>query len=370
MLGCRWSIGPEVLRHRRSRSTTLVQGQLSRRVHLQIVDSRVSRRIRLLLRHLQARGDLQDCPTGHRLESQKLCLIEVSRGVLLLRSVRRPSTKSPRSWRKEQDQPHRRDLRLRTRLRGVATGRRRGCGFQILIREIWPDLSIGGPLNLHLKLCLVLLRRLSVLIARRKRGRSKSRVTGRGEASDFVEVRVEQVEEEQIVPPTEPAETEAAPTPETPEESTPESRRQARRILREGAKHLKEQAKELRGTRSRPSSTTSPPESSLSPQTEARTQAFAKSKGRKESGEAAPADRKKQKLEALPRPPLPPVRHRTPPVEPRAASVPRPAEAPLAIEDQAAERPQLTQPVRPVRLQPRPKGSPQDHPSSKSLART
>ena len=187
----------------------------------------------------------------------------------------------------------------------------------------------------------------------------QSRATGRGEASDFVEVRVEQVEEEQIVPPTEPAETEAAPTPETPEESTPESRRQARRILREGAKHLKEQAKELRGTRSRPSSTTSPPESSLSPQTEARTQAFAKSKGRKESGEAAPADRKKQKLEALPRPPLPPVRHRTPPVEPRAASVPRPAEAPLAIEDQAAERPQLTQPVRPVRLQPRPKGSPE-----------
>ena len=181
----------------------------------------------------------------------------------------------------------------------------------------------------------------------------------RGEASDFVEVRVEQVEEEQTVPPTEPAETEAAPTPETPEESTPESRRQARRILREGAKHLKEQAKELRGTRSRPSSTTSPPESSLSPQTEARTQAFAKSKGRRESGEAAPADRKKQKLEALPRPPLPPVRHRTPPVEPRAASVPRPAEAPLAIEDQAAERPQLTQPVRPVRLQPRPKGSPE-----------
>ena len=172
VLGCRWNIGPEVLRHRRSRSTTLVQGQLSRRVHLQIVDNRVSRRIRLPLRHLQARGDLQDCPTGYRLESQKLCLIEVSRGVLLLRSVRRPSTKSPRSWRKEQDQPHRRGLRSRTRLRGVATGRRRGCGFQILIREILPDLSIGGPLNLHLKLYRVLLRRLSVLIARRKRGRS------------------------------------------------------------------------------------------------------------------------------------------------------------------------------------------------------
>ena len=193
-----------------------------------------------------------------------------------------------------------------------------------------------------------------------------SRATGRGEASEFVEVKVEevadydeQVEEEQAVPPTEPAETEAAHTPEPTEESTPESRRQARRVLREGARHLREQAKELRSSRSKPSSTTSPQEASLSPQTEARTQAVAKSKGRKEAEEAAEADRKRHKLEALPRPPLPPVRPRTPPVEPRSASAPRPSEAPLALEDQAKEGPQLTQQVRPVRLQPRPKGSPE-----------
>ena len=49
---------------------------------------------------------------------------------------------------------------------------KRGCGFRILIREILPDLSIGGPLILLLKLCRVLLHRLSVLIARRRRERS------------------------------------------------------------------------------------------------------------------------------------------------------------------------------------------------------
>ena len=190
--------------------------------------------------------------------------------------------------------------------------------------------------------------------------------TGRNEASELIEVKIEeepdyeeQKEEEPAAEATEPADTpEAEATEIAEEESTPESRRKARRLLREGAKHLREQAKELRSTRSKPSSTTSPPETSLSPQTEARTLAVAKSKSRREAEEEAEAERRRQKLEALPRPPLPPVRPRPLPVDLRSASVPRPSTEQLAIADASESRPKLTQEVKPVRLQPRPKGSP------------